>query len=40
MSEDKKQISSLAVEEREFAVPENLQKTAYIRSMEEYERMH
>jgi len=40
MTEERKQIASLQVEEREFPAPANLAKTAYVKSMAEYERMH
>lgn len=40
MTEEKKSLTSMAIEEREFEVPADLKKAAYVNSMEQYEQMH
>jgi len=39
MGEEKKTIESVSLEERVFPIPEELKKTAYIKSRQEYEQL-
>ena len=40
MPEEKKQIMSVSLEDRVFPVPENLKKSAYIKSKEQWMKMY
>jgi acetyl-CoA synthetase len=40
MAEEKKEIKSLSIEDRVFEIPKNVQSSAYINSMDQYEKMY